>query len=37
VSILASRASLPGRSKMPPEVVETPRQVADVPLQLAEH
>jgi hypothetical protein len=33
----ARRSSLAGRSKMPPEVVETPRQVADVPLQLAEH
>ena len=36
-SSAASRFSLPGRSKMPPQLVQLTGQLRDVALQLAEH
>jgi hypothetical protein len=33
----ARRVSLAGRSKMPPEVVEAPLEVAEVAPEIAEH
>jgi DNA-binding IclR family transcriptional regulator len=37
VSMAASRRSLPGTSKMPPELVHAARQLADLALEIAEH